>query len=363
MTQGQFQNDQWTVEDHLELASAADQVTRTALVANPPFTIGVIGKWGSGKTSILKRSYFMLDGKPLSQSVLLDKNKDETLTQDQDDALKECKHQLKESHGISNEQVAGARCIWFSPWQYQNEDNPLIALLKEIRSQFTRWQKLKDGADKVNRRGGLAALALIEKVIDAATAISPLTGKSTVSGTTDAVRKAWKEAEPNLLELSDGQRFHLLFEDAVETVLSADKADGLTGNEARLIIFIDDLDRCEGEQVVRLLEAIKLYLSCNRCVFVLGLDESAVLNALCHHWSRGDEINREYLEKLFQSRVSVPLPSFDNIQKMVAGQLGNHPSIAPYKDALAKDIASLCEPNPRKVKNFGSSTFHVDLPD
>jgi hypothetical protein len=96
----------------------------------------------------------------------------------------------------------------------------------------------------------LAALALLEKVIDVGLSLAGTSAK--VSGTVEATRKAWREAEPDLTKLSDGQRFYLLFEDAVETVLKSlqknqhsDDNDTEESQKARLIIFIDDLDRCE----------------------------------------------------------------------------------------------------------------------
>ena len=343
-----YQSDHWTLKDTLGLATAADQVVHLASEVEPPFTIGVIGKWGSGKTSILKRSYFLMGGQLLTQSVLLDKPKEESISAEVLQSVSQHSNKI-----LDNEKRKKLRCVWYSPWQSQNESNPLLALLKEIRSQFTHWQNIKDKAGNVNRRGGLAALALIEKTIDAAATLSFGKNIKIATGTTEAVSKAWQSAEPDLMGVSDGQRFHLLFEDAVQTVLNIDENEN--DPDSKLIIFIDDLDRCEGEQVVKLLEVIKLYLSCSKCVFVLGIDESAVLNALSHHWPRGDEINREYLEKLFQSRISVPLPSKPLIIKSITLQLNSHEYIKKFSDELALNIEQLCEPNPRKIKNFINS--------
>ena len=160
--------------------------------------------------------------------------------------------------------------------------------------------------------------------------------------------------------LTDGQRFHLQFEDAVQTVL-----EGLTGVSegelnihARLIIFIDDLDRCEESTVIQLLEAIKLYLGTPRCVFVLGLDNTAILEALRHHWStRSEDHNREYLEKLFQATVRVPAPHNNQIQTLVKAQLCKHG--LPNAEKWAEQLAELIEPNPRKLKNFTNSLCAV----
>ena len=50
----------------------------------------------------------------------------------------------------------------------------------------------------------------------------------------------------------------------------------LEDKEARLIVFVDDLDRCLPEKAVEVLEAIKLFLEVKGVVFVLGMDQEIV---------------------------------------------------------------------------------------
>ncbi|WP_295448319.1 P-loop NTPase fold protein [uncultured Thiodictyon sp.] len=218
-----------------------------------------------------------------------------------------------------------------------------------------------------NRQAGLAAAKLLEHVADAAMSLYVQKPVQLARGLTDAVRARRQAEEDQLTRLSDGQRFHLLFEDAITQVLSAcgDTAKPAVG--ARVLIFVDDLDRSEGEVIVRLLEIIKLYLGTRRCVFVLGLDDNAVLAALHKHRSESAEANREYLEKLFQAMIGVPLPNAAGVRSSLVAQLRLHGiPCGPGADAaiqadtdagraqLAADIELLLEPNPRKIKNFAN---------
>jgi hypothetical protein len=163
-----YQNDQWTLKDNLGLGNVGDQIARMILEVDPPFTIGVTGKWGSGKTSILRRSYATLGGLPLQQALAFADVSKETLN-DEDLCYEntERKAHLDWSDDLLKT-VQDTRCVWFSPWQHQNEDNPLIPLLLEIQNQFSTWVKVKEGAKEINRRGGLATMALLERVTDAA---------------------------------------------------------------------------------------------------------------------------------------------------------------------------------------------------
>lgn len=373
MGQTSYINDEWALEDTLGLGRAGDALARMTLEVEPPFTIGVTGKWGSGKTSVLRQAFATLGGRPISQSLQLGQDKTEL----PDAQFQRFRHNNRADQlGWNlNLHVAANRtlCVWYSPWQHQSTENPIIPLLQELHAQYSHKRKLKEKAKNFNRQGGLAALTLLEHAIDAAISLHIEKPVKLAAGATENVRKAWQENNPaNLVKASDGQRFHLLFEDAVENLLddlkdlSKDEENrikklfpgspGISNAEPRLIIFIDDLDRCEEKTVVSLLEAIKLYLGTRRCVFVLGVDDVAVADTLKRHWQgRNDDHNREYLEKLFQATVPVPMPREENLQRLICVQLGRHDFPADALIKLAQDITSLLEPNPRKVKNFLNS--------
>ena len=347
-----YVNDAPTLEDGFGTTIAGDQVARMALEADTPFTFGVTGKWGSGKTSVLRRAFVTLKGDPVRVAVPLGRPKEDKGRESWGDWVYDAKNRTP-ALGWSpalRKTAEQSLCVWYSPWQHQAADNPLIPLLLEIRAQYTARLKVKEALSDLNRRGGLAGLALLERAVDAAAGIL-LPGVKVSEGISE-VKRAWREAAPAEPELGDGQRFHLLFEDAVETLLK-----GIPGGDkqpGRLIIFIDDLDRCEESTVVQLLESIKLYLGSPRCVFVLAIDESAVLAALERHWKgRSEDANREYLEKLFQAILPVPVPRKAALAKFLGDQLTAHRFPDPL--ACSELVADLLEQNPRKIKNFVNS--------
>ncbi|HEV7516884.1 MAG TPA: P-loop NTPase fold protein, partial [Thermoanaerobaculia bacterium] len=349
-----YVNDAFTLEDGFGTTVAGDQVARMALEVETPFTLGVTGKWGSGKTSVLRRAFVTLGGKAVALAVPLGEEK-----KDEGPAewgtwrfgAREAKLAWPPDLTSIAEQ---SLCVWYSPWQHQGADNPLVALLLEIRAQYTTRVRIKEKLKDWNRRGGLAGLALLERVIDGAAGLALGRNVRLTEGATDAVRKAWREAVPEEPGLGDGQRFHLLFDDAIETLLSGLPEAQESGVSGRLVVFIDDLDRCEESVVVQLLESIKLYLGSPRCVFVLAIDEGAVLTALERHWKgRSEDANREYLEKLFQAVVPVPAPRRAELRVFIEAQLGEHEFEGVVECATL--IQELLEPNPRKIKNFVNS--------
>lgn len=88
------------------------------------------------------------------------------------------------------------------------------------------------------------------------------------------------------------------------------------GNNPKFnIVFIDDLDRCEPEQVLNLLSAIKLFFTYGeKTIFFCGIDKKAVEQAVKTKYGE-IVIANEYLEKIFD--ISFSMPEYDNLQKLI----------------------------------------------
>jgi len=77
----------------------------------------------------------------------------------------------------------------------------------------------------------------------------------------------------------------------------------------RVVVLVDDLDRCLPGAVTATLEAIKLFLSVKKMVFVIAADQDMVRDAIAvsvDSATRGDRFATRYLEKIIQLPVSLP---------------------------------------------------------
>src|SRR4030065_1796692 len=76
------------------------------------------------------------------------------------------------------------------------------------------------------------------------------------------------------------------------------------------IIFIDDLDRCSKEKVVKTIETIKTFLEVESCIFIIACDDEIIKNAVnkAHELfnESGKDEGSEYLEKFFQYTLRIP---------------------------------------------------------
>lgn len=214
--------------------------------------------------------------------------------------------------------------IWFDAWQHQFDENPVVALL----------HKMVDVLDLGEE--GKKLLYVI------AGALGGLLLRATTSLSTAELRE--------LSDRYDEERF-LIREKQIrlrthfgELLRHATK-DG----EVRLVFFIDDLDRCVPEQVLRVLEALKLFLNMPGCVYVLGVDRVALENSIRHRYQGIEVSEAEYLDKIVQLPFSIPPIPTDAMTNFVTQML------PPELRDVAKELVGCLDENPRQVKRFVNS--------
>jgi hypothetical protein len=247
---------------------------------------------------------------------------------------------------------------WFYPWKYQNEEDVWKGLIAEVILASMACQDVTT-----------------EKVVTAARQVGKFLGGSFVrllSGLTlkagDA--KAGGEASYSLKDALSGvieeYSKHVTPQDAYynqfEQVLK-DWIGGIYSDKRRMVVFIDDLDRCLPEVALKVLEAIKLYLNIEHLVFVAGVDKTVINAVVAKRYEdmvgeeRLKEENmadkaRQYLDKMFQVEVSIP-PHDLQVKGFLEEQLEKSnllSAILPkYKDIVKEAILRMGSNNPRSV--------------
>jgi ABC-type dipeptide/oligopeptide/nickel transport system ATPase component len=257
--------------------------------------IALYGNWGSGKSSIV-----------------------ETLI----DRYKEANKKLEttfNSKSINEELIT----IKFDAWKYEKEDNLPYALLDFILSKLENHKKANLGIrtkikiikDKLLKSGKIVFKSIGAKFEFFGIEIG--------------------------LEQDDDKRKEIdnLFEGF--NILS----NILKKNNKRLIVFIDDLDRCEVENVLNLLSSIKLlFASGDNINYFCAVDKEAVSKALKNKYD--DKVkSEEYLEKIFNFSFHMPEYSVEKFVKQY--EFFNNDEIAKK---LAEFFKAINFTNPRHLK-------------
>ena len=215
----------------------------------------------------------------------------------------------------------GIPTAWFDPWQHQAEEEPVVALLQKMMADLGRekQQKVKDLLTGVAL--GLSA---------------PLLKITTGVNVADLGKLAETFAEEGFRIRSEQIRLREKIEDLIGTV---------SQGSGRVVVFIDDLDRCLPTPMIRMLEALKLYLNARGCVYFLGIDDEVVRKAINAHFEVKIE-DQDYLDKIIQVPFKIPRIHAATARTFIAGLL---PEDAEH---CAEFLVEFLGDNPRRVKRF-----------
>ena len=248
-----------------------------------PATIGVYGDWGSGKSSLLK--------------MIGERFKDQE----------------------------GVLLLSFNGWLFEGFDDAKTALmgtiLDEIISRRLVSTEVKEGAKRLGWK--LLNQVDVMRVMGVAgrTALAGLAG-----GVPGALLSLGKDAVAGVKSLTERAGDKALTVEEISEQFKANREDGVRrgirefrkdfeellkeSGITKLIVVIDDLDRCLPETILETLEAIKLFLFVPRTAFILGADERLVKYAVRRRFPElpGQlvEVGSDYLEKLIQYPIYVP---------------------------------------------------------
>lgn len=80
----------------------------------------------------------------------------------------------------------------------------------------------------------------------------------------------------------------------------------------KLVIFIDELDRCKPSFAIEMLERIKHYFDDERIIFVVSLNKEQLIHTISNYYGSEFDATR-YLNRFFD--ISVNLPEISRYQK------------------------------------------------
>jgi len=349
--------------DRLRFSTYSRVLAQVILEADTPLTVGVFGPWGCGKTSLMR---------------LVEESLQET----------------------STAQGKKVWTAWFNPWRYDREEALWRALIlrvltvlrqkilglknadKPVEELPQRKQKVAQDLEDLQaslyrevKREEIGGITVDrEKMVSGAVRWVTRLSLSLIPGLGGPLSKVVEEAQKKL----SGDDLDTLFS-AVQRqrrkihrdqVRSLEQFRGdlerlvethVEKRKARLVVFIDDLDRCLPEKAIEVLEAIKLFLDVPGCVFLIGADRDVIEEGIRVKYKSflsglGGEVSPEELTK------RLPITGDDYLEKIV--QLPFH--IPPLREELVEefieehevDLPEGCagvfrqglEPNPRKVK-------------
>ena len=132
---------------------------------------------------------------------------------------------------------------------------------------------------------------------------------------------------------------------------------------ARIVLFVDDLDRCPPDRVVEVLEAIQLLVKTPLFIAVLAIDERYIIRALEKHYAgvlfhKGRPSGTDYLEKIIQIPYRIRPVSDSVIENYLNKQMDVEPTDLSKENPQEQEIKALLkccqriELSPRMIKRL-----------
>jgi energy-coupling factor transporter ATP-binding protein EcfA2 len=340
-------------QDHLgrdAIARALYTLIDGAPATDAALVVGVYGPWGAGKSSLMK---------------------------------------LLQGH---IQAAAKTRVAWFEAWRYARQDEELwrallLALVEALRADIALRQAIEQDREHADFDNDLDLLVArlyrsVERTVGhhlsynwrallpaAARLGLHATGLGLFDGLISFGRAATEAAEKKSGEGEDAKALGELLQREAEKeyreqITALDQFQGelrrvvkkwLTDRGERLVVFIDDLDRCNPDAAVGALEAIKLFLDIPGVVFVLGLHRQAIEAGVAARYPAlkdAGDVER-YLDKIVQIPVTVPEPGEKRLGDFVKA----------WADAFAPTMPASCrriiltgtDPNPRALRRVLSA--------
>lgn len=288
-----------------------------------PMAIAVYGDWGAGKTSAMRW--------------------------------------LDDKLAIWNEKGKGSdkvrvKTVWFYPWKYHSKEDVWRGLISEviIKSINVEDATIATVTNAAKRFAGFLGRSFVQVLanIKLKGKAGPLEGELSLSAIKQILDEYHEAAHPEKAFLNE-------FEEILRSWL-----DDTLGENERMVIFIDDLDRCLPEVALEVLEALKLYLNIERLLFVVGIDRTVVDQLVQKHYERlglAPEKSGKYLAKMFQAEVPVE-PSEKQTAAYLSDQLAD---VGLWTARLSEEdraifegvILRRAESNPREVKRLINSAL------
>lgn len=312
-------------DDHFELRAKAGPIYD--VLRHPdtstPMAVAIYGRWGVGKTTSMQ----WID------------------------------HRISEWKNIGNsDNKVNTHSMWFFPWKYQTKEDVWRGLLAEVILSCLKIENLdrKRYLSVIKDFGCFLGSSFISLVANA---------KFGVGGDNSPKFELNSNAIAEIRDhfekyYSPQNAFSNEFEKTFESWMGK-----ILGKNERLIIFIDDLDRCMPEIALQVLESLKLYLNISNTIFVIGVDKFVIEELVKEHYKTlglDEEKSRQYLSKIFTVEVDIN-PNDVHISNFSDHILNNNAiwrKLPKSHDKIFRSvITSMADRSPREVKRIINSAI------
>jgi len=273
--------------------------------SSPHFTVGIYGEWGTGKTTLMKS---------------IERN-------------------LKDEGIYENEQKI--QTVWYNAWKHEREDGLAATSLLKTMAYGMENHKKFDSISKTIMRG----IGIIDRDV-----MPNITFDTIKTGGIEVEAEHAKKMEL----LNKLQRDSIYYDGLRDIEKQMDIVRQTAGNDYRVVVFIDDLDRCSPTKALEVLESINLFMGIEGFVFVIGMSHQTATTLVTQAYHTTGIKGDDYIKKIIQIPIKIPNWNRQSILELINTKIVPNLS-GEYSNFLLENtdvVAQVVGSNPRQLKRF-----------
>lgn len=243
-------------EDSIKRKKNVISFGKTLASIDESCSIALDGGWGTGKTFFVNQVKMLLEA---------------------NNEYAKCVDEIQKiAFNEENENFGNQICVYYDAWKNDNNEDPVLSLAYEISKTAKTFYEFKES----------------ESIINKAAAICDAFGVTNIK---DALETLKSKNQLESIEADEKEK------ESVNAFLKS----LMLGNGKRLVVFIDELDRCKPSYAVKLLERIKHYFENDDITFVISTNIQQLQYTIQQFYGVGFDASR-YLDRFFDLRISLP---------------------------------------------------------
>ena len=305
---GLILTDDIAIDPILDFNLYRNAIVNIVKTSNPKFTIGIFGEWGAGKT---------------------------TLINSVDNALQTDKSLIR---------------VRLEAWRYKWEQFPIASLLKSIAYALPSEKQFEN----LKRKLETSAINFLKNTTDILTSIISKYASEEYEISQEMFDTFKKELNSKIQLIAELDRDTVYF-DGFEEIKKEIKNLRLENPAFRIIVYVDDLDKCSPKKVLELLEIIRVFQDVEGFIYIIGISHDILIKLSNVEINLKSNEGEHYIKNLIQVPITLPKWSNQDTIKLVREFIKKGMIHDKFKDVVDKNIELISvaiENNPREIKRF-----------
>jgi len=285
-----------------------DAIVNIVKNSYPKFTMGIFGDWGAGKTTLINSI-------------------DKALQTEKDLII-----------------------VRLEAWRYKREQFALVSMLKTIAYALPAEKQFEDLRQKLET----SAINFLKKTPDILTSIITKYVSEEDEISQEMFDSFKKEFNSKIQLIAELDRDAVYF-DGFEEIRKEIKNLRLDNPAFRIIVFVDDLDKCSPKKALEILEFIRVFHDIEGFIYIIGISQDMMVKLSDIENNETSIEGEHYIKNLIQVPITLPKWSNQDIVKLVRDFIKKGMIHERFKEVVDKNIELISvavDNNPREIKRF-----------